>query len=234
MAALERYKMQNTYFGDLRASFEGTGGGLFKRGWWLWLLTLGIFAGLLVIAVLFAVQGASHMQAAAMVASMIPLAMIVIFALVYPLFRAIEMRWWLEGLRFGELTIASDLRKRSVAWCYIKAILIGFLFVIVVGILAGILFHNSFSGQDFDAAEFNPLEMPAGFIAPVIVIYLLALIGFGVIMLHYVTRGIWRAAVNSITVFNLAALDAVVASGRAAGSLGEGLTDALDFGGGGI
>ena len=112
--------------------------------------------------------------------------------------------------------------------------LISFLFIIAVGILAGILFHNSFSGQGFNAAEFNPLQMPAGFIAPMIAIYLLALVGFGVIMLHYVTRGIWRATVNSITVFDLTALDAVAASGRAAGSIGEGLTDALDFGVGGI
>jgi uncharacterized membrane protein YjgN (DUF898 family) len=37
-AALERYKMRHTYYGDLQGSFAGTGWEFFKRGWWLWLL----------------------------------------------------------------------------------------------------------------------------------------------------------------------------------------------------
>ena len=38
-AALERYKMRNSFYGDLAGRFEGTGGGLFKQVWWLWLVT---------------------------------------------------------------------------------------------------------------------------------------------------------------------------------------------------
>ena len=38
-AALERYKMRHSYYGDLQGSFEGSGWEFFKRGWWLWLLT---------------------------------------------------------------------------------------------------------------------------------------------------------------------------------------------------
>src|SRR5580692_10547361 len=37
-AALERYKMSHSYYGDLQGSFEGRGSDFFKRGWWLWLL----------------------------------------------------------------------------------------------------------------------------------------------------------------------------------------------------
>src|SRR6202011_2812823 len=37
-AALERYKMRHSYYGDLQGSFEGEGWEFFKRGWWLWLL----------------------------------------------------------------------------------------------------------------------------------------------------------------------------------------------------
>ena len=37
-AALERYKMRHTYYGDLQGEFVGTGWEFFKRGWWLWLL----------------------------------------------------------------------------------------------------------------------------------------------------------------------------------------------------
>src|SRR6202166_3272812 len=38
-AALERYKMRHSFYGDLQGSFEGRGSEFFKRGWWLWLLT---------------------------------------------------------------------------------------------------------------------------------------------------------------------------------------------------
>src|ERR1700682_3084580 len=37
-AALERYKMRHSFYGDLEGSFEGRGWEFFKRGWWLWLL----------------------------------------------------------------------------------------------------------------------------------------------------------------------------------------------------
>src|SRR5256886_3835985 len=39
LAALERYKMEHSWYGDLQGSFEGQGWALFKRVWWLWLLT---------------------------------------------------------------------------------------------------------------------------------------------------------------------------------------------------
>jgi uncharacterized membrane protein YjgN (DUF898 family) len=39
-SALERYKMRHLHYGDLEGRFEGTGWGLLKRGWWLWLLSL--------------------------------------------------------------------------------------------------------------------------------------------------------------------------------------------------
>jgi uncharacterized membrane protein YjgN (DUF898 family) len=40
--ALERYKMRHLHYGDLPARFKGTGWDLFKRTWWLWLLSLPI------------------------------------------------------------------------------------------------------------------------------------------------------------------------------------------------
>src|SRR5918993_4938684 len=53
MAALERYKMQNTRFGDLAGDFAGTGSTLFRRGVALWAMTIGlaIAAGVLAIFV---------------------------------------------------------------------------------------------------------------------------------------------------------------------------------------
>src|SRR3954447_11261863 len=70
-AALERYKMGHSYYGDLRGSFEGTGWEFFKRGWWLWPL----------VPFCFVVP---------------PLA-----PFVYAAFKAVQWRWWLSGIRFG-------------------------------------------------------------------------------------------------------------------------------------
>src|ERR1700729_833717 len=39
-AALERYKMRHSWYGDLEGSFAGRGWEFFKRGWWLWLLAM--------------------------------------------------------------------------------------------------------------------------------------------------------------------------------------------------
>src|ERR1700704_3213256 len=48
-AALERYKMRHSYYGDLQGSFEGRGWEFFKRGWWIWLLVIVTLAVLISI-----------------------------------------------------------------------------------------------------------------------------------------------------------------------------------------
>ena len=39
-AALERFKMRNTWYGDLQGRFEGSGWRLFVRGFLMWLVVL--------------------------------------------------------------------------------------------------------------------------------------------------------------------------------------------------
>lgn len=56
-AALERYKMRHSYYGELRGDFEGSGWGFFKRAWSLWL---------------FCVVGAILYVAAVVTANVIP------------------------------------------------------------------------------------------------------------------------------------------------------------------
>src|ERR1700726_1282500 len=91
-AALERYKMRHSYYGDLQGSFEGEGWEFFKRGWWLWLLApfaLYIF----------------------------PLA-----PFVYGAFKAVEWRWWLSGIRFGGVSLESTLPRGALYGLYWKMI----------------------------------------------------------------------------------------------------------------
>src|ERR1700692_291035 len=91
-AALERYKMRHSYYGDLQGSFEGRGWEFFKRGWWLWLLLLPsiyLFPAL---------------------------------PFVYAGYKAVEWRWWLSGIRFGGVRVESTLRRRALIGLYWKVI----------------------------------------------------------------------------------------------------------------
>jgi uncharacterized membrane protein YjgN (DUF898 family) len=100
-AALERYKMRHCYYGDLQGSFEGRGSEFFKRGWWLWLS-----------AVLLLIMSFIMLPLAKIVPGMLPLVKIApvasLFSLlsapfVYGAFKAVEWRWWLSGIRFGDV-----------------------------------------------------------------------------------------------------------------------------------
>ncbi len=225
LAALEHFRMRHTNFGDLPGAFAGRGWVLFKRGWWLWFLALGMpLAGFVLLFVLESF-GAPSRAAVFAILAMIPL--LAIFA--YPLFRAISIRWWLEGIHFGAFYLTSNLRKRQVLWAYGKAMLVGGIVTSVMGIVLQILlegFDLSFEGMAEDGVPSIPIIIGFG------LFYLVIAVAMTVVTLQFVTRGIWELTVNSVTAFNLAALDAANARGAAAGSLGEGLADALDFGGG--
>ena len=41
-------------------------------------------------------------------------------AVLYPVFQAMVLRWWISGIRFGELTVASHLRTRAVYGAYLR------------------------------------------------------------------------------------------------------------------
>src|SRR5215475_9449276 len=78
-AALERYKMRHSYYGDLQGDFTGEGKEFFKRAWGLW--ALAPFAIVLFPALPF----------------------------LYARLKAIEWRWWLSGIRFGGVRLESKL-----------------------------------------------------------------------------------------------------------------------------
>ena len=92
-AALERYKMRHTAYGDLQGRFEATGWELFKRGWWLWLLAWPSVCFVL-----------------------IPLPFI------YAAFKAIEWRWWVSGIRIGGVQLQSNLTDGALIDLYWKVI----------------------------------------------------------------------------------------------------------------
>src|SRR5437764_3048437 len=122
-ASLERFKLRNTYYGDLQGHFVGSGVRLFFRGILLWLIVVVPFMlGMLVAAgqvdwsALERGSGdlMSRVEAAGIAPALVFAALsigwsVLALALLYPVFQAMVLRWWISGLRFGELGVASHL-----------------------------------------------------------------------------------------------------------------------------
>ncbi len=203
-AALERYKMRHSHYGDLQGSFEGRGWEFFKRGWWLWLLTP------------------------------IALYIIPIAPFVYAGYKAIEWRWWLSGIRFGGVRLESSLPKSALIGLYWKVIgwmaLLGLVFAVYLALCAVLVASMSGEGltEFFKTPELMrsiPLLVLAG------LGYLVLALAMNVVMRVYLTRDLWVIVLGSVNISGLEAAANVAARGDLANALGEGFADGLDVGG---
>jgi uncharacterized membrane protein YjgN (DUF898 family) len=203
-AALERYKMRHSHFGDLQGSFEGRGWEFFKRGWWLWLLTpIAIYIS--------------------------PIA-----PFVYAGYKAIEWRWWLSGVRFGGVRLESSLPKSALIGLYWKVIgwmaLLGLVFAVYLALCAVLVASMSGTGltEYFKTPELMrsiPLLVLTG------LGYLVLALALNVVIRVYLTRDLWLTVLGSVNISGLEAAANVAARGDLANALGEGFADGLDVGG---
>lgn len=204
MAALERFKMRHTAYGSLAGRFDGTGGELFRRAWFLWLLT--------------------------------PVAMLLVIPLpfVYAAFKGIEWRWWVSGLRFGEVTFGSDLDWSALLGCYWKVIGWYVLLTTVLALWAGALLGTALGlakpGAVPQEVMLTVLQQPA-VIGGVAVGYLLTAVMLGAVVRLYLNRDVWARVAATTVVFNTVAATDIAGQGIATSALGEGLADSLDIGG---
>ncbi|WP_461317825.1 DUF898 family protein [Bradyrhizobium embrapense] len=203
-AALERYKMRHSYYGDLQGSFEGRGWDFFKRGWWLWLL--------------------------------MPLALssYVFAPFAYAAFKAIEWRWWLSGIRFGEVRLESTLPRSALVGLYWKVI--GWI-VLLFAVFAAYLLLCIFLVASMDGTSIAIFFRTEAFAKsiPLIVLlgigYLAFALAMNVVMRVYLMRDLWLRVLSSTIVHNIEAAANVTARGDLANALGEGFADGLDVGG---
>src|SRR3954468_19919083 len=160
-ASLERFKLRNTYYGDLQGHFVGSGWRLLFRGVLFWLIVVGPFGFGLLMAfgavdwnavgealkrggndVMGRVEGAG--VAPALVVAVLSVGWSVIaLALLYPAFQAMVLRWWISGLRFGGLSVASHLGTRAVYGIYLRFTWIALLAGVVLLIGAAVAFAIS-------------------------------------------------------------------------------------------
>ncbi len=203
-AALERYKMRHSYYGDLQGSFQGRGWDFFKRGWWLWPL-------------------------APIALYIFPLA-----PFVYGAFKAVEWRWWLSGICFGGVRLQSTLRRGALIGLYWKSIgwivLLAVAFAAYLALCAGLVASMSGAPLDqFFAPQVFTKSIPLLVLAGVG--YLVFALAINVVMRIYLLRDLWVRVLASIDVEGIEAAANVSVRGDLANALGEGFADGLDVAG---
>jgi uncharacterized membrane protein YjgN (DUF898 family) len=242
-ARLERLKMGNTWFGNLPGRFEGSGLRLFLHGLLLWFLALGPFVAGLVATVAGVDWGAmasaaggddllnrleaSGLDRAVVYGGMTGLWLMLAIAVLYPIFQAMVLRWWVSGLRFGEIAVTSRLHTAQVIGVYARFLWYAVLFTLAAGaiVAVGAVILEPLTG------ELDSLSKEIVATVALLVAYVAFALGYSTIYQATVRLGIWRCVVESLDMTNLAALDRVSAAGEASSPIGEGLADALNVGG---
>ncbi|MGC1776720.1 MAG: DUF898 family protein [Xanthobacteraceae bacterium] len=218
-SALERYKMRHLHYGDLPGRFEGTGWNLFKHGCWIWLSVLGV----VVLAFVFRTHP---------VVKVLPFLLIIAGPFIFAAYKAIVWRWWLSGIRFGEVRFESDLRVGALMGLYWATIGWMLLIVIVGAAVIGLVDVSMpvLFGGHFGGAAVKPLARAHPYImaGANILLYLMFVLAAGIVVRVYLLRGVWERVVNSASVYNLDFAEGVRAQGNLVSALGEGFADGLD------
>ncbi len=207
-AALERYKMRHSYYGDLQGSFEGRGWEFFKRCWWLWpLAILSIYV--------------------------FPLA-----PFIYAAFKAVEWRWWLSGIRFGGVRLESTLGRGALIGLYWKVIgwalllLVAFVAYLALCVFLLASMHGTPLGQFLEEIVLSRALVTS---IPLLVLvgvgYLALALALNVVMRVYLLRDLWAKVVSSTSIHGIEAAANVSARGELANALGEGFADGLEVAG---
>lgn len=252
-ARLERYKMRHTFYGSLQGSFVASGFRLLLRGLPMWVIVVlplvavvaalpfeidfnalkqAIAQGRDGTDVLSRIEG-SNPQAyvATTLLIAVPIWSTITAAVLYPAFQAMVLRWWLSGLRFGELTVTSKLRTSRIYGAYMRCLGWTLLFLIVLVIVIGAA-AVAFAFTIGPALQGKyPQLVPVLGVASSVGTYVIGMLGLSAIYQATVKLSLWRRGAESLELSGVAALEQVQAAGAASSAVGEGLADALNVGG---
>jgi hypothetical protein len=234
--------MRHTFYGDMAGRFDGSGTSLFLRGIVLWLiLVLPVVAALLSQSAAdwtsFAdqvVQNANRKTGVPIVAGSVdkvllftPLWIVFVGLLLFPAFEAMTVRWWLSGVRFGEVAVTSSLRTIRVYGIYARCLGVSIVFIIVALVLA--MISAGVFMVAFFLLKLATVTQIMGTVFGVI-FYIVILIALSVIYQLVVKLALWRAMLDSLDISNFHLVDRVKAEGQQSSPFGEGLADALHVG----
>jgi uncharacterized membrane protein YjgN (DUF898 family) len=223
-AALERYKMRHSYYGDLQGDFQGRGWDLFKGAWFLWAVGIGI--GIAALLSLTLLTGSN------LALGLLPLILLFFAPSIYANYKAIEWRWWLSGIRFGEVRLTSSLERGALSGLYWKVI----GWNILVGFALGILFSIG-SAVLVAVTGISAVNMPRHGMASAWLLvfyaagYLAFLLAMNVVLRLYLQHDLWQRVSASIQIEGLDTAANVAQVGLPASAIGEGLADGLDVAG---
>ncbi|GGE35883.1 membrane protein [Agaricicola taiwanensis] len=221
-ASLERFKVNNTWYGNRQATFSGTGRSFYAQTWQFWLIVIGPAA---------AIARYSYYSNSWMMTFHEPkeifISIFIIFDnavtwlliagfLLLPWFWAASFRWWADNIRFGDARAHSELPGDAFYGPYV---LYG-LSLVGLGILVGL-----------PIGVFTFLESEALTAIATGVGYIIYFVGLGVLYQLLVARAVWQRQWESLNIEGLEDLNSVRALGEQATAFGEGLLDALDVGG---
>ncbi len=241
---LERFKLRNTFYGNLPGRFEGSGLQLFIRGVLLWFLavvpsTVGLLATLGAID-WGTLAAAGHSDDAlgwletsglanAVVYAGVTLTWLLLsLAILYPIFQAMVLRWWASGLRFGDVVVTSRLRTAQVYSVYARFLGYALLFTLVCGVL---LVAALYAAPGVLEREDHSILSEIIATAALVAAYVIAALGYSTIHQATVRLGLWRCVAESLDLSGAEAIEHVSAAGEPASPVGEGLADALNVGG---
>lgn len=211
-AALERYKMRHTYYGDLSGDFVAAGGDFFKRGWrlWIWAAT-ATAAGVAGPVLTFAMKESVWLW------FLLPVSAAIVVE-VYARYKALQWKWWLEGVRIGDVRATSTLKGGSLTGNYWT--FVGLVFASLVGAGIGVTLAIALLPQI--------LQIIFG-----VLIYLALIAQYSILWRTYFVQRVWRIVVNSLTIHNLHTAQEVSMRLDASSptALGEGFADSLDVAG---
>ena len=229
---LERFKMRHTFYGDLQGRFEGSGLRLVfprpadvARGDRAARRPVTYSAApvewdKVIAAAAQANSGAEFFNqletalpavyVAAVVSAGAVTVSVLMAAVLFPVFQAMLLRWWISGLRLGTLTIRSQLRTKHIYGAYLRFLWYGLLFSIAATVACGAAFFalnavlDAFARSEVTEA-FNVL---AG-----LAFYVVIMLGYSTIYQGTVKLALWRSGMESIELEGADALDRVRAEG---------------------
>jgi uncharacterized membrane protein YjgN (DUF898 family) len=225
-AALERFKMRHSHYGALQGRFEGTGWDFFKRGFWLWFLLVVV---LFILPTAETALTSKHQPAISGA-----IAFIVLFLggpFIYSAFKAIQWRWWISGIRFGEVSFSSNMDPMELLDLYWKvigwAVLIIMVLSAIIGGIAGSAVMLSPGGTD--RAQAAAAMQQWYVLVPVFVGYILSALLATAVVRIYLIHDVSARIAASTWVHNITAAETVAAGGAPGTAIGEGLADSLEM-----
>ena len=119
---------------------------------------------------------------------------LVLIATLLPAFHALVMRWWISGIRFGEIAAVSHLRTRDVYFAYLR--FIGWLLVFALGIVVAIFFALVFIGFLFGGGQSQESEIVI--VVMMVGFYVVSALGLTRSINPIVTLSVWRLTADTI------------------------------------